>query len=95
MEKLQFDWRINVGNVITLVLLLIGIVAAFYSQQNKFAELERRVFIQEAFYTETRASLNIINREMRELYLSKDVADQIILRLDRIERRLDNQNKTN
>lgn len=93
MQKIEFDWKINIGNIITLALILISVVAAYYSQQNRLADIERRILIQESLYADTRASMNLLHREMRELYLSKDVADQIILRLDRIERRLDAQTK--
>lgn len=89
IDKIEFDWKLNIYSLITIILFIAGIVAWFFNEQNHRHKLEQKFEAHEILQTENRIAIAQLERDTRDYYLSKDVADQIISRLERIENRLD------
>jgi hypothetical protein len=85
MTPPHIEWKINVGHVITLAVLLIGIIAGYASLQAREETVEQRMHEHQA-YNDRRFDA-VATKESRA---ARD--QEVNARLDMIAKRLDEMN---
>lgn len=80
--KPTIDWKINIGNIITLVLIFAAVIAAYYDVENRINKIEIMVI-------NTELQVERLRVNQQDSYYSREVVDMLLQRLDRMEKRIE------
>lgn len=83
VKKMEFDRKITLGNVIEIMLILVGIVWGY-------AVLSQDLSHQRQDVHDLRLQHQLHQQRTAETYVRKDVFDQVLIRLEDIKKTVEN-----